>query len=162
MGHQMRRRPPSSFACGTFLLLLGRGALALPPGFTDLTLWSPDVTSHEFFGRAVTSRGAELVVGAPGFRSPLFGTLPGRVYVMTLDGAARLVIENPTPEANDEFGAAVATAGPNIAVGAPSDDTVAGDAGAAYLFDGDGGGRRHRRGAADLRRPRAVPGRRLR
>ena len=91
----------------------------------------------------MASRGSELVVGAPGFRSSFFATLPGRVYVVDLSGAARIVIENPTADANDEFGAAVAIVGTNIAVGAPSDDAVASDGGVAYLFDGDSGALLH-------------------
>jgi len=132
---------------GALLLVLCGQGLALPPGFTELTLWSPEVTDHELFGRAVASRGSELVVGAPGFRSSFFATLPGRVYVMDLSGAARIVIENPTADANDEFGAAVATVGTNIAVGAPSDDAVASDGGGRLPL------RRRQRGApAHVRR----------
>lgn len=140
---EIRRCVRSALSVSALLLVLRSQGLALPPGFTDLTLWSPDVTDHELFGQAVASRGSELVVGAPGFRSPLFAPLPGRVYVMALSGGARIVIENPTADANDEFGAAVATVGSNIAVGAPSDDAVASDAGAAYLFDGDSGALQH-------------------
>ncbi len=143
MPHEMRRRAQAVLACSSLLLLLEGRGFALPPGFTDLTLWSPEVTKYEFFGRAVASRGTELVVGAPGHWSPILGTLPGRVYLMDLSGAARLVIENPTPAPNDEFGAAVATVGANVAVGAPADDAVASDAGAAYLFDGDSGALLH-------------------
>ena len=140
---EIRRCVRLALSVSALLLVLCGQGLALPPGFTDLTLWSPEVTDHELFGHAVASRGAELVVGAPSFRSPIFATLPGRVYVMDLSGAARIVIENPTAAANDEFGAAVATVGAGIAVGAPSDDAVASDAGAAYLFDGDSGALLH-------------------
>src|SRR5262249_52266117 len=42
---------------------------------------------------------------------------------------------NPTPEANDRFGVAVAAVGPYLAVGAPGDDKSGLDAGAVYLFD---------------------------
>src|SRR5262249_20199260 len=42
---------------------------------------------------------------------------------------------NPAPAAVDRFGNALATAGGYYLVGAALDDTVAGDAGAAYLYD---------------------------
>jgi FG-GAP repeat protein len=43
-------------------------------------------------------------------------------------------VDNPTP-ANDGFGIAVAVSGNYLVVGAPADDTLATNAGAAYLFD---------------------------
>ena len=46
---------------------------------------------------------------------------------------------NPTPEAGDEFGFAIAAVGSNVVVGAPFDDTAGLDAGAVYLFDGASG-----------------------
>ena len=130
-GASLRRAFGLVLAAGTAAF-----AFALPPQFTALRLSSPHVTNYEFFGRGVASLGAQLVVGAPGSSIPSFGLLPGRVYVLGLDGTVGLVIENPTPAPGDEFGAAVAVVGGNIAVGAPFDDTVATDAGAAYLFDG--------------------------
>jgi hypothetical protein len=54
-------------------------------------------------------------------------------------GDLLLAIHNPTPNAGDQFGAAIASVGDNILVGAPLDDTSARDAGIAYLFDGTTG-----------------------
>jgi cysteine-rich repeat protein len=136
-----RRVASLGFAAG-FLAVAG-AALALPTGFTEIRIESPQVTDHEFFGRSVASLGTRLVVGAPGSSIPDFGTLPGRVYVVGLDGAAALVIENPTPAPGDEFGASVSVTSGNIAVGAPFDDTVATNAGAAYVFDGTTGALLH-------------------
>lgn len=137
-----RNRRAASLAGGA-LLIWSSVALALPPDFTSLQLQSPQPAPYEFFGRSVASLGNRLVVGAPGSSSPMFGALPGRVYVMGLDGIAALVIENPTPAVGDEFGASVAVAAGDIAVGAPFDDTAAMDAGATYLFDGGTGALLH-------------------
>jgi cysteine-rich repeat protein len=142
-------RPSNRSWCAASLVGLGglviaaSAALALPTGFTDLRIQSPQVTDGEFFGRSVASLGNRLVVGAPGSAIPSLATLPGRVYVVELDGTADFVIENPTPAAGDEFGASVSVGGGNIAVGAPFDDTVAADAGAAYVFDGATGALLH-------------------
>ena len=124
-------------------MLAAGAALALPTGFTDVQVQSPQVTDGEFFGRSVASLGTRLVVGAPGSTHPSFDPLPGRVYVLGIDGIAELVIENPTHTSRDEFGASVAVVGGNIAVGAPFDDTVAASAGAAYVFDGTTGALLH-------------------
>ena len=146
-GGSIMRRPNLSWCAafvgaGGFMLAAG-AALALPTGFTDVRVQSPQVTDGEFFGRSVASLGTRLVVGAPGSSIPDFSMLPGRVYVLELDGTAGLVIENPTPASGDEFGASVAVAGGNIAVGAPFDDTAAVNAGAAYVFDGTTGALLH-------------------
>ncbi len=133
----------ASLVCVGGLVVAAGAALALPTGFTDVQVQSPQVTDGEFFGRSVASLGTRLVVGAPGSSHPSFGMLPGRVYVLGLDGTAELVIENPTPASGDEFGASVAVASGHIAVGAPFDDTAAVDAGAAYVFDGTTGALLH-------------------
>src|SRR5262249_36076729 len=112
-------------------------AVPLPAGYTDLLVRSPRIASYEFFGQSVASLGSRLVVGAPG--SNVFGDLPGRVYVMPVDGSAPLVIENPAPAPRDLFGASVAVGGGEIIVGAPWDDMVAQNAGTAYVFDGTTG-----------------------
>jgi cysteine-rich repeat protein len=45
------------------------------------------------------------------------------------------MLENPTPDPGDQFGAAVAAVGDDIAVGAPLDDGAMIDTGTVYLFD---------------------------
>ena len=50
-----------------------------------------------------------------------------------------LAITNPTPASTDEFGYSVAAVGADgLLIGAPYDDTGAGNAGAAYLFSNNG------------------------
>jgi hypothetical protein len=59
--------------------------------------------------------------------------------VATVSNWWALRIANPTPEEFDIFGAAVAAVGSNrVLIGSPYDDTGAVNAGAAYLFDGNG------------------------
>jgi hypothetical protein len=59
-----------------------------------------------------------------------------RLLAAALPGELLLAIHNPAPGVDDEFGAAVASVGDNVLVGAPLDDTSGRDAGIAYLFDG--------------------------
>jgi hypothetical protein len=65
----------------------------------------------------------------------------GSAYVHTFDGASweleeSLLAENPVVD--DDFGVSVAISGDTALVGASLDDTVADDAGAAYVFVRDG------------------------
>ena len=46
-----------------------------------------------------------------------------------------LVLTNPSPWTNDQFGAAIAMSGSRLAVGAPLDDTGLFDAGVTYVYD---------------------------
>ena len=64
-------------------------------------------------------------------------TQPGAAYVFTRSGTtwsqqAKLVASDP--EAGDRFGSAAAVSGDTIVIGAKSEDTVASNAGAAYVF----------------------------
>src|SRR5262245_13254510 len=52
-------------------------------------------------------------------------------------------VDNPTPEASDGFGNAIALSGNNLVIGAPSDNSLAADTGAAYLFDATNGSLLH-------------------
>ncbi len=45
------------------------------------------------------------------------------------------IFQNPSPNVGDEFDHAVAIDGNNVLIGAGLDDTIAEDAGIAYLFD---------------------------
>jgi hypothetical protein len=47
-----------------------------------------------------------------------------------------LVIQNPSPDGDDDFGVALATAGGDVIVGAPGEDADGANAGIAYRFDG--------------------------
>jgi curved DNA-binding protein CbpA/predicted Ser/Thr protein kinase/outer membrane protein assembly factor BamB len=67
-------------------------------------------------------------------------TLRKRVAVGGSTGGNLLqVLLDPTRDAGDRFGSALAAVGENILVGAPQDDTDAKNAGIAYLFSGSTG-----------------------
>lgn len=93
-------------------------------------------TPGEFFGFAVAGVGNNFLIGAYGFNGSI-----GRFYLLDGTTGAPLFppVQNPSPNASDQFGLAVAAVGNNILIGAPGDDTGASNAGAAYLFDGTTG-----------------------
>jgi len=63
------------------------------------------------------------------------GNAGGAAYVFNTSGALLNTLNNPTPEAGDQFGVAVAAVGEDkVVIGAASDNSGVLDAGAAYLF----------------------------
>jgi hypothetical protein len=82
------------------------------------------------FGSSVSLEGTRLLVGA-------YST--NKAYVFELSSGTPTVpaqtLLNPTPEANDYFGTAVAQSADRVAIGAPYDNTGAADAGSVYLYD---------------------------
>jgi hypothetical protein len=114
------------------LVAMGAGGAAADACETQM-LWGSAVGMGDEFGRAMAASGNLVVVGAPledGY---------GAAYVYRLDpdtGAwsqeSRLVATDGG--SGDEFGTSVATNGSVIVVGAPRNDELAGNAGAAYVF----------------------------
>ena len=99
---------------------------------------APDAASADLFGSAVALSDAWVVVGAPLADGDAVDI--GRVYVFErATGNLARIIQNPAPAAGDEFGAALAALGNDILIGAPLDDALAPDTGAAYLFDAASG-----------------------
>jgi hypothetical protein len=75
-----------------------------------------------------------VLVGAG--MDPTWAFASGAAYLFNAQTGAYLrTFTNPTPAVVDMFGWSVALSGNNILIGAPGDDTGAGDAGAVYLFD---------------------------
>jgi len=113
--------------CGAAYLFATNGTLLT-------TITNPTPAYQDDFGYAVSALGNDLVI--IGARGDSKGAAhAGVVYLFTHDGVLSTTITNPTPVSFDYFGTAVAAAGPDrILVGAPSDNTGAEDAGAAYLF----------------------------
>src|SRR5438093_1461689 len=106
------------------------------------TLANPTPADYDLFGDAVAAAGAITVVGAP-FDDT---TKPnaGSAYVFdTATGALLHTLQAPHPREGDLFGSAVAASDTMILVGAPFDDTVAANAGAAHLFDASTGALLH-------------------
>jgi hypothetical protein len=102
------------------------------------TFQSPQYPIDDYFGTSVAMLGNNVLVGAPGYWDGS-GHIPGATYLF--DGTTGQLLHtfvDPAGQASDLFGTSVVALGENILIGAPRDDTVASDAGAAYLFDSTG------------------------
>jgi hypothetical protein len=98
------------------------------------TFVSPAPTPDERFGSAVVVNGAAVVVGAPFADAGAAGDV-GRAWVFDAGAGTLLAtLENPSPHAGDQFGAALAAAGGAVVVGAWLDDTGSPNAGAVHSF----------------------------
>ena len=101
------------------------------------TLSNPEAAASDFFGFSVAILGTQTVVAA--FSNDMGGLDAGSVYVYELGSATPTVpiatINNPEPAEYDWFGYSVAISGTQVIVGAPNDDTEAGDSGSAYVYD---------------------------
>ncbi len=108
------------------------------PTVPVLTLQKPVPTANEGFGAAVALSGSRVVVGS--VRDYLaVGSDPQPTHVFDLNSATPLVpiatLENPTPEAQDQFGYAVAISGTRVVVGSPQDTFGLAKSGRAYLYN---------------------------
>lgn len=107
------------------------------PGLPVAALDNPAAGSSDYFGYSVSVSAAQVVVGAPGTDAGAVDA--GSVYIYDLDSvtptAAMVTLNNPSPALSDRFGHSVAISGPRVLVGAPADDSGAGNAGGAYLYD---------------------------
>jgi len=107
------------------------------PGVPVETLTNPDPAENENFGFAVGISGDRVVVGALGDGTG--APAAGSAYVYDLASAAPtvpvLTLTNPAPGAADYLGFSVAISGTKLVVGAINDDTMANDAGSAYVYD---------------------------
>jgi hypothetical protein len=104
----------------------GRAYLYNPgTGQLLLSFLSTNAQSNGGFGASIAVSQANVAVGAPGENAGA-----GRVYYFDCTVAAPLqVLELPTPGEGDQFGAAVATIGTTVYVGAPNLDQ-------AFCFNG--------------------------
>lgn len=99
------------------------------------TLNDPTPDGSDNFGYSVGVDGNVAVVGAPNDRSGLAMNF-GSVYLFdALTGAPIATLHNPAVSNGNQFGYSVAISGNMIVVGAPGNDTVAVDAGCAYVFN---------------------------
>jgi hypothetical protein len=115
------------------------GAVYIKSGATGdhlLTITKPAPATGDLFGQAVAaSSDGYILVGAP--LDNLTVADAGAVYLFSgVDGKLQQTFANPSPNAGDQFGSAVAFVGTQfVLIGAKGDDTMASNAGAAYLFD---------------------------
>ena len=105
------------------------------------TLADPSELAQDYshFGYSVAVDGPYTVVGTPD--ANLSGChWSGVAYVYnTGTGALVATLNNPTPDARDQFGWSVAVSGSTVVVGAPYDFTATTWTGSAYVFDAASG-----------------------
>ena len=120
--------PPADAELTTYTF----GQLILPPGASLDSFQDPAQAGGDEFGAAIASIGNDLVVGAPGAHGGA-----GAVYVFDADplsptfGQLLATINDPGSTGSGGFGSALAADGTEIAVGAPLDNSGAGQ---AYVF----------------------------
>ena len=112
----------------------GRAYLFSANGTLLATFNNPTPQSFDFFGRSVAAVGSDRVlIGAEGDNTG--APSAGAAYLFSTNGTLLATFNNPTPQPSDFFGSSVAAVGSDrVLIGAPSDNTVASGAGAAYLF----------------------------
>ncbi|MCE9609915.1 MAG: hypothetical protein K8R23_06870 [Chthoniobacter sp.] len=107
------------------------------PAVPVATLNNPIPATSQYFGVSVGISGTRVVVGAYG--SDTGAADAGSAYVYDLAGATPTLpmatLNNPAPVGGDQFGWSVAISDTRVVIGAPQDDTVAADAGSAYVYD---------------------------
>ncbi|MEQ1933603.1 MAG: hypothetical protein ABL962_06960 [Fimbriimonadaceae bacterium] len=102
-----------------------------------VTLNNPDPGLFDYFGSSVAISGTWVVVGASGDDTAV--NEAGKAFIYDLSSATPMVpvvtLNNPGPATSDRFGISVGISGTRVVVGADGDDTGAGDAGSAYMYD---------------------------
>ena len=105
------------------------------------TIDHPAAAAGDQFGVSVGVNGDQLVVGAAKADDPTNGADAGRAFLFSAaTGSLLSTIQNPTPNAGDEFGGSVAVSNLGYVVGSATDDTGAFDAGLAYYYTSTTGG----------------------
>jgi hypothetical protein len=101
------------------------------------TLSNPGPAAGDHFGYSVAISGTRVIVGA--YFDDTDATNSGSAYAYDLSSGTPDVpvttLNNPSPVAEDYFGGSVAISGMRVVVGAQGDNTNAGDAGSAYVYD---------------------------
>jgi hypothetical protein len=95
---------------------------------------NPNPDDYDLFGQAIAAVGSNVLIGAPFDDS----AAPNGGAVHFFDPALRTPLRtftSPHPRPGDFFGAALASVGSWIFVGAPFDDSAGADVGAVYMFD---------------------------
>ena len=100
-------------------------------------LTGPTPVSGDRFGAALRPLGGMLLIGSPGRTVDSIAGVGAAYLYDPSSGKLLQTYRNPTAEANDEFGAALAVAGDKVLVGAPGDDKAGLDRGTVHLIDPD-------------------------
>jgi len=125
----------------------GGGVTAITSHVTPAEPHFSSTTSGDSFGSALAARGGRLAVSAPGAAvGSAFGAgivhlfdTPSNILPNSWSPSPRRTFLNPTPDADDNFGFAVALVGDYVVIGAPHDDTNGPSAGAVYVFHAESG-----------------------
>lgn len=100
---------------------------------------NPSPTINDYFGGAVAVSGSLVAVAA--MQDDAGASNAGTVYLYDLSsptpGTPVLVINNPAPQTQDEFGFSLAVSGDRLVVGAQKNNTGAEDAGSVYVYQLD-------------------------
>jgi hypothetical protein len=98
------------------------------------TLTNPAPAANDNFGSSVAAVGNDrVIIGATG--DDTGATNAGSAYLFSANGTFLAAFNNPTPAESDSYGFTVTGIGSgHVAIGAFTDDTVGGNAGAVYLF----------------------------
>ncbi len=103
-----------------------------------LVIDNPAPGQNDYFGAAVALSG-NLVIASAYQDDASSASNSGTVYVFNRTSPTPaqpvLTISNPSPQAGDSFGNALAVSGSLLAVGAIENDTGAADAGSVYVYD---------------------------
>lgn len=111
-------------------------------------LTSNDADAEDFFGRAVDISGNTAIIGA--FADDDNGSASGSAYVFnTSTGNQLLKIKAEDASRGDWFGYSVSISSDVAVIGSIFDDDIAGNSGAAYLFDTITGNQLHKLKAID-------------
>ena len=131
-----------TFAPAGAVLLGALVAIAMTPAaavgqayFSQLNLHTNERDDLDQFGLAVAAGGGRALIGAP--FTDIAEEPVGSAYSFRKVGASwtlEHVFESPTGADSDRFGAALAADGVYAIIGAPREDAVAMDAGAAHVF----------------------------
>ena len=110
---------------------------AATPSVPAFTLTHPDPAADDLFGHSVAISGNIVVVGV--WLDDEGAENAGAAFVYDLSSPTPSVpilqLANPSPEDNDCFGVAVGVSGSKVVVTAYGDNTIASNAGAAYVYD---------------------------
>jgi len=99
-------------------------------------LTASDAEDGDTFGHSVAVSDNRIVISAN--QEDTGGANAGAVYIFDVDGIMIVKIQASDAQATDYFGQSVAVTNNRITVSAMGEDTVASNAGAAYIFDIDG------------------------
>lgn len=108
------------------------------PDLPILALENPGPATNDYFGGAVAIAGNTVAVAA--YQDDTGATNAGTVYLYNRASPTPtvpvLTIPNPFPQAQDQFGNAIAISGQLLVVGTAKNDNAAiADSGSAYVFD---------------------------